>query len=118
MVPPHLPNLGAAIGPLAQMARAPALQAGGRGFDSRRVHQPINFYEMKQTINWRHAVLLALMAVGLYLVGGEVESETAFFTIKPLGLAVLILMYRLHERWWREGKIAGYRGGAAHNRQS
>lgn len=79
---------------------------------------PINFYEMKSTINWRHAVLMALMAVGLYLVGGEVESETAFFTIKPLGLATLWAMYRLHERWWREGKIVGYRARAARNRQS
>lgn len=70
---------------------------------------PIKFYEMKQTINWRHCVLLALMAVGLYLVGGEVESEAAFFTIKPLGLATLWAMYRLHEKWWREGKIAKYR---------
>lgn len=73
---------------------------------------------MKQTINWRHAVLLALMAVGLYLVGGEAESEAVFFTIKPLGLATLWVMYRLHERWWREGKIAGYRARAAHPRQS
>ena len=39
---------------------------------------PIKFYEMKQKINWRHCVLLALMAVGLYLVGGEVESEAVF----------------------------------------
>lgn len=75
---------------------------------------------MKQTINWRHAALLALMTVGLalHLVGGEVESEAAFFTIKPFGLATLWAMYRLHERWWREGKIASYRAGAAHNRQS
>ena len=64
---------------------------------------------MRQIINWRHAALLALMAVGMALVGGDVESEAAFFTIKPLGLAVLILMYRLHERWWRTGKIAKYR---------
>lgn len=67
------------------------------------------FYEMRQKINWRHGVLLALMAVGLYLVGGDVESEAAFFAIKPLGLASLWAMYRLHERWWREGKIAKYR---------
>lgn len=73
---------------------------------------------MKQTINWRHGVLLALMAVGMALVGGEVESETAFFTIKPLGLAMLWAMYRLHERWWLEGKIARFRARAAHNRQS
>ena len=33
---------------------------------------------MRQIINWRHAALLALMAVGLYLVGGEVESEAVF----------------------------------------
>ena len=64
---------------------------------------------MRQIINWRHAALLALMAVGMALVGGDVETEAAFFTIKPLGLAVLILMYRLHERWWREGKIARFR---------
>lgn len=106
------------LGLLAQMVRAPALQAGGRGFESRRVHYPIKFYEMRQTINWRHGVLLALMAVGLYLVGGDVESEAAFFAIKPLGLAMLWAMYRLHERWWREGKIAGYRARAAQNRQS
>lgn len=64
---------------------------------------------MRQIINWRHAVLLALMVVGMALVGGDVETEAAFFTIKPLGLAVLILMYRLHERWWREGKITKFR---------
>lgn len=64
---------------------------------------------MKQTINWRHAALLALMTVGLCLVGGEVETEAAFWVCKPLGLATLIIMYRLHERWWREGKIAKFR---------
>ena len=31
----HKSNL---FGPLAQLARAPALQAGGRGFESHRVH--------------------------------------------------------------------------------
>lgn len=63
---------------------------------------------MKQ-INWRHGVLLVLMAVGLCLVGGEVESEAAFWANKILGLAALTLMYRLHEHWWRQGKIAKYR---------
>ncbi len=60
---------------------------------------------MRQIINWRHAVLLALMAVGMALVGGEVETEAAFWVCKPLGLTALIVMYRLHERWWREGSI-------------
>lgn len=64
---------------------------------------------MRQIINWRHAVLLALMAVGLCLVGGDVETEVGFYTCKTLGLAILILMYRLHERWWRQGKIAKFR---------
>lgn len=63
---------------------------------------------MKQ-INWRHVILLVLMTIGLCLVGGDVESESAFWINKLLGLAVLALMYRLHERWWRTGKIAKYR---------
>ena len=63
---------------------------------------------MKQ-INWRHGVLLMLMAAGLCLVGGDVETEAGFYICKPLGLAILILMYRLHEHWWRQGKIAKYR---------
>ena len=63
---------------------------------------------MKQ-INWRHGVLLMLMAAGLCLVGGEVESEATFWINKLLGLATLWAMYRLHEHWWRQGKIAKYR---------
>ncbi len=50
-----------------------------------------------------------LMAAGLCLVGGDVETEAGFYICKPLGLAILILMYRLHEHWWRQGKIAKYR---------
>lgn len=68
----------------------------------------LNQKNMKQ-INWRHGVLLMLMAVGLCLVGGDVETETAFWINKLLGLAALTLMYLLHERWWRTGKIAKYR---------
>lgn len=64
---------------------------------------------MKQTINWRHAALLALMTVGLCLVGGEVETEGTFYICKTLGLATLWAMYRLHERWWQQGKIAKFR---------
>lgn len=59
---------------------------------------------MKQ-INWRHAVLLALMAVGLYLVGGEVESEAGFFISKSLGLVALWAMNHLFTKWLRAGKI-------------
>ena len=33
------PTLPAKNGPLAQMARASALQAGGRGFESHKVHK-------------------------------------------------------------------------------
>lgn len=73
-----------------------------------RGRKPINPNNMKQ-INWRHGVLLVLMAVGLCLVGCDVESEAAFWINKLLGLAVLAFMYRLHERWWRQGKIAKYR---------
>ena len=54
-------------------------------------------------------MLLTLMAIGITLVGGDVETEGAFYICKTLGLATLWLMYRLHERWWQQGKIAKFR---------
>ena len=32
------------LGDVAQLARAPALQAGGRGFESHRLHHNLNCY--------------------------------------------------------------------------
>ncbi len=53
-------------GPLAQLARAPALQAGGRGFESHKVH-----HAKKSS----HGIFLITNYQMAYLMGREQPSD-------------------------------------------
>lgn len=63
---------------------------------------------MKHQLNWRYAVLFALMAAGLIAVGGDTDDNTLFFSIKVAGLLDLWLLKHLLEKWQSEGKIESF----------
>ena len=63
---------------------------------------------MKYPLNWRHGVLLALMATSFIAVGGETDNDALFFVIKAAGLLDLWLLNHLLNKWQKEGKIESF----------
>ena len=85
----ELQSSGINYGALAQLARAPALQAGGPGFESLTLHQ----YIMRQTEGFSHHAVRRNKSVETgcsFPIWGELGLCLAHSTIKQGAIAQLV----------------------------